>query len=187
MKLTEKEQAEYDVFKKNLELFVDYLNEDMKKYNFETEEQYDDMVDIALLEYIKNHDISLDWYYIDDSLGVSMLENIRKNQKIYPERYYKNGDEIWYELSSHHNDDHSSCRTHSIYVNNNADACIKLRGHVSTIVISASGYYLFKQRVNDADIIPYFILDTIENDDTLQKLYQATDELNRNTLSAYHI
>ena len=33
MKLTEKEQAEYDVFKKNLELFVDYLNEDMKKYN----------------------------------------------------------------------------------------------------------------------------------------------------------
>jgi len=188
MKLTEKEQAEYDVFKKNLELFVDYLNEDMKKYNFETEEQYDHMVDIAVLKYIKRHDIfPFEWYYIEDSLGAARLDNIRKIQEIYPERYYKDGGEIWPEPAGHDNDEHSSCRSHTIYVTNNADACIKLVGHVSTIVISASGYYLFKQRVNDADIAPYFILYSIENDVTFQTLYRATDELNKNTMSAYHI
>jgi hypothetical protein len=54
MKLTEYEQKEYEEFKKELDKFVEYLNDNVRWFLSENETEYDYIIDCVIDEYVFN-------------------------------------------------------------------------------------------------------------------------------------
>jgi len=159
--LTEKDLLEYEEFKKELDKFVEYLNERTKRYDFENEEDYDDVIEKSIIEYYRSG---------NRSLVFDGMEYYEENLEINPYKYaiHRNTDDH-YKVRR----DDTLPREHLIFIESPGD---KFRATITTLTRVKLRHYVFKRLTGkNNNFIPCFFIDEIEQPRTSKYLYEITN------------
>ena len=149
----------FEEFKRNIEKFIYFLNERMKLYHLETDEEYDEVIDSVIIEYYRNGNRDLVFYDME-----YFEENLERYDGKNPYSITHCCTDEWGRPRGKNCPREHTCSVESVDGMYEAD--------ITTIAIMFRPY-LYKKLLTDNNIfIPQFFLETISKCGRLGYLYE---------------
>jgi hypothetical protein len=138
----------YNEFKSEVDKFIDFMNSQVNKYNFKSDEEYDDVVDKTIIEYYRDGNRTLIFYDME-----YFEENLEDYDGVNPYSITHRYTDEWGEPR-----DKTCPREHTLEVES---VDCEYEAIITTIALRHVPY-LYKKRLTEKNIIiPHFFLESI--------------------------